>query len=64
MIQVNLNEFKAIFGEKIFETTAQMAGTLKKYLDSTEKFTGKIVFTVNCSNGGVGNTEAYIQKKI
>ena len=64
VVQVNLSEFKAIFGEKVFETAAQMASTLKNYLDKGDKFTGKIVFTINCSNGGIGSTEAYIQKKI
>jgi hypothetical protein len=59
-----LNQCKEAFGEKSFETVAQMAIVLRNYLNGGNKFTGKIVFTVNCSNGGIGNLEAYIQKKI
>lgn len=64
IVQINIDDFKAIFGEKVFETAAYMAGTLKTYLDKGDRFTGKIVFTINCSNGGIGSAEAYIQKKI
>lgn len=64
IVQVNLNEFKAIFGEKTFESAAKMAVILKNYLDKGDKFTGKIVFTINCSNGGIGNIEAFVQRKI
>lgn len=41
-----------------------IADTLTQVLSSEEDFTGTIVFTVNCRSGGIGNTEAFVQKKI
>ena len=63
-VKINLDNIKAIFGEKTWDTALIVADTLRKYLNGGNKFTGKIVFTVNCRNGGVGNTEAFVQKKI
>ena len=64
MQQVSLDEFRRTFGEKYFETTINILTTLKNRLTKESRFTGKIVFTVNCRNGGIGNTEAFIQSKI
>jgi hypothetical protein len=50
--------------QQIESNMRQMKQTLEKYLEKREKFTGKIVFSVNCSNGGIGNIEAHIQEKI
>jgi len=63
-IKANLDEIRELLGEKSWDTAYYMAETLRKRLTDDKKFTGKIVFTVNCRNGGVGNTEAFIQKKI
>lgn len=64
VVQVNLNEFRAIFGEKTFDSAAKMASILKNYLEKGDNFTGTIVFTVNCRMGGIGNIEAFVQKRI
>jgi len=62
--QVSFDEFRHKFGEKYFETAIDILSTLKRKLTSEGRFTGKIIFTVNCRNGGIGNTEAFIQNKI
>jgi hypothetical protein len=63
-IQIPLSEFKQHFGEKSWDSALKMAQILKDYLNNGSRFTGKIVFTVNCSNGGIGNVEAFVQRKI
>lgn len=62
--QMKLDEVKEILGPKTWDTALYMADTLRKYLNGGTKFTGKVVFTVNCRQGGIGNTEAFVQKKI
>jgi hypothetical protein len=63
-VKVNIDELKQYFGIKSWESALEMAKTMKNYLENENKFTGKIVFTVNCHNGGIGNVEACVQKKI
>jgi hypothetical protein len=63
-VQLNLEDFKQHFGAKSWDSALEMAKTMKKYLENSNSFTGKIVFTVNCHNGGIGNVEAHIQKKL
>ena len=46
------------------EATARFKQAVERLLTEDEAFTGKVVFTVNCKQGGIGNTEAHIQKKI
>lgn len=62
-VQISLDEFKQIFGEKNWEMSLKMAKVMKAYLDADENFTGKIVFNVNCRHGGIGNVETFVQKK-
>lgn len=62
--QVRLSDVKSVFGEKVWQSVVSMAKTLKDQLDGDNDFTGKIVFTVNCRNGGIGHTEGFIQEKI
>jgi hypothetical protein len=61
---LKLDEVKEILGPKTWDTALKMADILRKYLNGGNKFTGKVVFTVNCRQGGIGNTEAFVQKKI
>lgn len=63
-VQVDLEKIKSEFGEKTWDVSLHVARVLKNYLKNGDKFTGKVVFTVNCRNGGIGNTEAFVQKKI
>ena len=63
-VQVQLSEVKSVFGEKIWDSVVKMSQTLKQKLDGDSNFTGQIVFTVNCKNGGIGNVSAYIPHKI
>ena len=63
-VQVSLQQIKSKFGEKTWESAIYFAGTLRKYLNGGKDFTGTVVFTVNCKNGGIGNIEAFVQKKI
>lgn len=62
--QVPMDEFKRKFGEKFFDTALKIILTLKQRLGNEERFTGKIVFTINCRDGGIGGIEAFIQKKL
>ena len=62
--QMKLDEVKQVLGPKTWDTALYIADTLRKYLNGGTKFTGKVVFTVNCRKGGIGNTEAFVQKKI
>lgn len=64
VVQVSLNEFRTVFGEKSYETAMQMAVIMKNYLEKGDRFTGKIVFTVDCNNGGIGNVSAFVQKRL
>lgn len=63
ILNKNFKDVEELFGEKTWETALYIANTLKRKL-SRDKFTGKVVFTVNCKNGGIGSTEAFIQNKI
>ena len=49
---------------QLSEMSDKMISVVESYLTENQKFTGKIVFTVNCNTGGIGNVEAYVQKKI
>lgn len=62
--QVNLEQIKREFGVKTWECALEIAKTMKEYLVNGKDFTGKMVFTVNCRKGGIGSTEAFVQKKI
>jgi len=64
VVQVRLSAVKAVFGEKVWDSVVKMSQTLKQKLEGDTKFTGQIVFTVNCRNGGIGNVSAYIPQKI
>ncbi len=63
-VVVNLEQFKKEFGEKTWESGLYVAKTLKRYLNGGGSFTGKITFEVNCRNGGVGNIQAFVNKKL
>ena len=63
-VQVSLQEFKKEFGEISWETSLSIAKVLKSYLKEDKNFTGKLVFTVNCRNGGIGNTSANVLTEI
>ena len=62
--QVRRSEVRAVFGEKVWSSVVKMAKTLKDQLEGNDTFTGKIVFTLDCRDGGIGRTEAFIQEKI
>ena len=64
IVQVDLDQFRREFGEKVFDTAVRMAQTMKRRLESEQGFTGRIVFTVDCHRGGIGGVEAYVQKKL
>lgn len=64
IIQVETKTLNDLFGEKNVRTAIKMASILHKYVDNGERFTGNIVFTVNCRMGGIGNVEAFVQKKV
>ncbi len=64
VLQVQLSDVRAVFGDKIWKTVVNMAKTMKDKLEGEDNFTGKIVFTIDCRKGGIGNTEAFIQKKV
>lgn len=46
------------------ETAARVEDILSRIVNGGRNFTGKIVFTINCRNGGVGGMQAHIQKEI
>ena len=64
VVQVQLNQVRAVFGEKVWESVCRISKVLNERLDAEKDFTGQITFTVNCKNGGIGGVQAYIQKKI
>lgn len=41
-----------------------MKGVLLEVLGENKRFTGKIVFTIDCKDGGIGSIGTYVQKKI
>jgi len=41
-----------------------LAEVIADKLHDEPSFTGKIVYTINCRSGGIGNTEAFVQKQI
>jgi len=49
---------------QLAKVNEHVASTLSQVLSSEVDFTGTIVFTINCRSGGIGNTEAFVQKKI
>ena len=63
-VKLDLQNLKELFGEKEYEAALKVAGVLRKYLNGGSKFTGKIVFDVNCRNGGIGSVETFVQRKI
>ena len=50
--------------QQVAECKTQIGDVMEKYLGEERNFTGKMVFTVNCRNGGIGNVEAFIQNRI
>ena len=62
-VQFSLEDFKMYIGERYVEPALSIIRILKTYL-SAGKFTGTLVFTVNCKNGGIGNISASVQKNI
>lgn len=52
---------RVIHAEKAADTIRSI---LVKKLEDDESYTGKIIFELNCSEGGVGNIDAYIKRKI
>jgi hypothetical protein len=58
-VSINGKREAQIHGVKEFVETI-----LTEMLDREDKYTGTVVFTVNCRCGGVGNTEAFAQQKI
>lgn len=64
LVKVRLEQVRSEVGSATFEAAFKMYTILQDYLENGEKFTGKVVFTVNCRGGGVGTVEAHVQKKI
>lgn len=54
--------------EKKKETIKKILSDLEDILnfkfDEDPEFTGKIIYSIDCRNGGIGGSEAYVQKKI
>jgi len=63
-LQVSLSDVKKVLGDKTWRAALAVSKTLNDYFNKQDKFTGKIIFTINCREGGVGNIEAFVQKKI
>lgn len=52
-------KLKAIYGVQL-----EIAEILFNKMREENKFTGKVVYTVHCKDGGIGGTEAAVQRDI
>lgn len=50
--------------KKIYASQLRLGETVHTKLTEEPKFTGKIIFTVHCKDGGIGSTDAAIQRDV
>lgn len=50
--------------QKTKEALVIIQDLVTRKLDEEQEFTGKIVIELNCNSGGIGNIEAFVQRKI
>jgi hypothetical protein len=48
----------------IFKSQQEIGDILYNKLKEEKDFTGKIVYTIHCNGGGIGGTEAAVQRDI
>jgi hypothetical protein len=48
----------------ICQLSLKFKGIVREKLTREKKFTGKIVFEVNCNNGGIGGMKVFDQREI
>jgi hypothetical protein len=51
-------------GENFSKMIVNLAEDVIYKLKEEPNFTGKIIYTINCKNGGIGNTETFIQRRL
>lgn len=63
---VNLKQSTKIiqFTQRYRDFLTNIIETIFNKFKESPKFTGKIIIEINCKDGGIGNTEAYIKKEI
>jgi hypothetical protein len=50
--------------QKTKEALTIIQDLVTRKLDEEQEFTGKIVIELNCNSGGIGNIEAFVQRKL